>query len=148
MNHRGAQINDVSAYAHTFFSFFRFFFFLFFVRLFLCTCLLYSLFSQKCRKNKIQLKSIKKILVCLLHIFCSNFNRLFVNYSDLNHKNSQHESCRSHFSLSFRYMDGLIRITEVGDNDPENRLVRNFRIPNRFSSNTNNSFIMRFLENS
>jgi hypothetical protein len=61
MNHRGAQINDVLAYAHTFFSFSDFFlFFSLFCAGFLCNCLLYSLFSQKCCKNKIQLKSIKK----------------------------------------------------------------------------------------
>jgi hypothetical protein len=38
----------------------------------------------------------------------------------------------------------MLWITEVGDNDPVNRLVRNFRIPNRFNSNTNNSLIMTF----
>jgi hypothetical protein len=32
----------------------------------------------------------------------------------------------------------------VGDNDPENRLVRNFRIPNRFNSNTNKFLIIMF----
>jgi hypothetical protein len=32
----------------------------------------------------------------------------------------------------------------VGDNGLESRLVRNFRIPNRFNSNTNNSMIMIF----
>jgi hypothetical protein len=112
---------------------------------FLCTCLLCSLFfSQKCRKNKIQLKSIKKILVCLLQIFCSNFNKLFDKYSDLKRKNSQYESCRCLFPLSFRYMDCLFWIKEVGDNGLESRLVRNFRIPNRFNSNTNNSMIMIF----
>jgi hypothetical protein len=41
-------------------------------------------------------------------------------------------------------MDHLFWVTKFGDNDPENRLVRNFRIPNRFSSNTNNSLIMTF----
>jgi hypothetical protein len=32
----------------------------------------------------------------------------------------------------------------VGDNDPENRLLRNFRIPNRFNSNTNKFLIIMF----
>jgi hypothetical protein len=41
-------------------------------------------------------------------------------------------------------MDRLFWIAEVGDNEPENRLVQNFRIPNRFNSNTNNSLIMMF----
>jgi hypothetical protein len=41
----------------------------------------------------------------LLHIFCSNVNGQFVNYRDLKCKNSQHEICRSRFSLSYRYMD-------------------------------------------
>jgi hypothetical protein len=127
-----------------FLLFLIFFFFSLFCAAFLCTCLLCSLFSQKCHKNKIQLKSIKKILDYLLQIFCSNFNKLFDKYSDLKHKNSQYESCRSLFPLSFRYMDFPFWIKEVGDNGPENRLVRNFRIPNRFNSNTNNSLIMTF----
>jgi hypothetical protein len=41
-------------------------------------------------------------------------------------------------------MNRLFSITEVGDNDPENRLVQNFRIPKRFNSNINNSLIMMF----
>jgi hypothetical protein len=41
-------------------------------------------------------------------------------------------------------MDRLFWITEVGDNDLKNRLVQNFRILNRFNSNTNNSLIMMF----
>jgi hypothetical protein len=32
----------------------------------------------------------------------------------------------------------------MGDNDPENRLVRNFRISNRFKFNTNKSLIVTF----
>jgi hypothetical protein len=114
----------------TLFLFLMIFPFYLFCVAFLCTCLLYSLFFTKYRKNKIQLKRIKKILVCLLHIFCSNFNRLFDKYSDLKCKNSQHKSCRSFFALSFRNMDRLFWIKEVGDKDHENSLVRNFRIPN------------------
>jgi hypothetical protein len=51
-NHRGAQINGVPAYAHSF-SLIFFFFFLF------CVVFLHSpfyilfFFSQECRKNKI-----------------------------------------------------------------------------------------------
>jgi hypothetical protein len=98
MNHRGARINGVPTYEHTFSLYSIFPFFLYFVRLFLCTCLLYSLFfPQNCRKNKIQLKSIRKILVYLLQIFCSKFNRLFDKYSDLRNKNSQHKSYRPFF---------------------------------------------------
>jgi hypothetical protein len=130
----------------TLFLFFLWFFSSVFVLCaFFCTCLfIFSYFSQECRKSKIQLKSIKKnscLVVCLLQIFCSNFNKLFDNYSNLKLKNSQHESCRSHFYLSFRYMNRLFWIPEVGDKDRQNRLVRNFRIPNRIKSNTNNSLI-------
>jgi hypothetical protein len=42
------------------------------------------------------------------------------------------------------YVDRLFWIMEVGDNDPENRLVRNFRISNKFTSKANNSLIMKF----
>jgi hypothetical protein len=121
MNHRGAQINGIPAYAHTFFSFFYFFFFVlcgFFVRL---PFIFY--FFTKVPQKQDTTQEYLKILVCLLQIFCSNFNRLFDHHSDLKRKNSQHESCRSHFSLSFRYTDSLLRITEVGDNDPKNRLI-------------------------
>jgi hypothetical protein len=41
-------------------------------------------------------------------------------------------------------MDHLFWITGIGDNDPESRLVQNFRISNIFNSNTNNSLIMMF----
>jgi hypothetical protein len=41
-------------------------------------------------------------------------------------------------------MDRLFWIMEVGDNDPKNRLVRNFRIPNRFTSKADNTLIMTF----
>jgi hypothetical protein len=32
----------------------------------------------------------------------------------------------------------------MGDNDPVNSLVRNFRIPNRFTSKADNALIMTF----
>jgi hypothetical protein len=48
------------------------------------------------------------------------------------------------FSISFRYMDNLFWITKVGDNDTENRLVQNFRIPNRFTSKADNALVMTF----
>jgi hypothetical protein len=79
-------------------------FFLCFVWLFLCTFLLYSPFSQKCRKKQDTTQEYQNISR-LLHIFCSNVNGQFVNYRDLKCKNSQHEICRSRFSLSYRYMD-------------------------------------------
>jgi hypothetical protein len=41
-------------------------------------------------------------------------------------------------------VDCLFWITEVGDNDHENRLVRNFKISNRFTFKANNSLIMKF----
>jgi hypothetical protein len=41
-------------------------------------------------------------------------------------------------------MDRLFWITEVGDNDLENRLVQNFRISNKFTSKSNNALIMTF----
>jgi hypothetical protein len=84
-----------------FFSFSDFLFFHCFVW-FLCTCLLYSLFPQKCRINKIELKSTEN-LIYLLQMFCFNFNILFDKYSYLKCKNSQHESCRSLFSFFYIY---------------------------------------------
>jgi hypothetical protein len=114
----------------TLFLFLMIFPFYLFCVAFLCTCLLYSLFLQSTAKTRYNSRESKKILVCLLHIFCSNFNRLFDKYSDLKCKNSQHKSCRSFFALSFRNMDRLFWIKEVGDKDHENSLVRNFRIPN------------------
>jgi hypothetical protein len=101
MNHRDAQINGVLAYARTFFSFSNFFFFSLFCASFLCTCLLYSLFFTKVSQKQDTTQEYKKILICLLQIFWSNFNKLFDKYSDLKYKNSKHKSCRSHFSLSF-----------------------------------------------
>jgi hypothetical protein len=50
MNHRGAQINGVPAYAHTFSLFMTFSLFSLFCVDFLCTCLLYSFFT-KCKKR-------------------------------------------------------------------------------------------------
>jgi hypothetical protein len=44
-------------------------------------------------------------------------------------------------------MGRLFWITEVGDNDPENRRVQNFRIPNRFTSKVDNTLIMMFSRN-
>jgi hypothetical protein len=132
MNHRGAQINGVL------------FFFSLFCAAFLCTCLLYSLFFIKVPKTRYNSRVSKKISYVCYRFFCSNFNRLFDKYSNLKRKNSKHESYRSRFSASFLFMDCLFWITEVGDNDPENRLVRNFRIANRFTSIANNSLIMTF----
>jgi hypothetical protein len=139
MNHRGAQINGVPAYAHTFYIFLIFFFVLCGFFLHLSFYILF--FHKKCHKNKIELKSIKKIIVCLLQIFCSNINKLFDKYNDVKHKTSQHESCRSSFSLSFRYMN---RLFWIRDNDPENILVQNFRISNIFTSKAENALIMTF----
>jgi hypothetical protein len=120
MNHRGAQINGVPSYAHTFPLFP---FFLCFVRLF-CALAFYILFFHKsATKTRYNSRVSKTILVCLLQIFRSNYNRLFDKYSDLKRKNSQHESCRFLFLFYFRYVHHLFWITEVGDNDLENRLV-------------------------
>jgi hypothetical protein len=50
-NHKGAQINGVPAYAHSFFFSDFFLFFLF--CMFFALDFLHSIFSQECRKNKI-----------------------------------------------------------------------------------------------
>jgi hypothetical protein len=130
---------------HTLFSLFLifFFFFLCFVRVF-CAIAFYTLFFNKsAAKTRYNLRVSKNIIASLLQIFCSIFNRLFDKYSDLKRQNSQHESCRYRFSLYF-HVDCLFWITEVGDNDHENRLVRNFKISNRFTFKANNSLIMKF----
>jgi hypothetical protein len=76
-------------------------------------------FFTKVSQKQYRTQEYKKILACLLQIFCSNFNRLFEKYNDLKRKNSQYKSCRSCFYLSCRYMDCLLWITKVGDNDPK-----------------------------
>jgi hypothetical protein len=111
------------------------------VRLFFALVFLYSLFSQKVPQKQDRTQEYQKIIVCLLQIFCSNINKLFDKYNDVKHKTSQHESCRSSFSLSFRYMN---RLFWIRDNDPENILVQNFRISNIFTSKAENALIMTF----
>jgi hypothetical protein len=116
-------------------SVFSFIFFFCFVRLFSCTFLLCSLFSHRSvAKTRNNTRVSKTILVHLLQIFYYNFNRLFLKFRDLKRKNSQHKSCRSSFYISFRYMDPLFWINKVEIVTLKYRLVRNFRITNRFIS--------------
>jgi hypothetical protein len=117
-DHIGAHINGVPAYTYFFLGFFL----LFFLVLcgFFCTCLfIFSFFHKSAAKKQDIIQEYQKILVRPSQIFCSNFNRLFDKFKDLKCTNSQHESCRSPFCISFRYMDRLFWIKEVGDIDPE-----------------------------
>jgi hypothetical protein len=115
------------------------------VRLFSCTFLLCYLFPQMCRKTRNNTKVSKTNLVCLPQIFYSNFKRPFDKFRDLKLQNSQDKSCGSPFSISFRYMDRLFWKWEILT--PKYRLVQNFRITNRFTSNTDNSLILMFYGN-
>jgi hypothetical protein len=85
---------------------------------FFCICLLYYYFYKNVTKQDIT-QVYQKNLVCLSHILCSNFNILFNKFKDLKCKNSQQESCRPHFSLSFRHMKRLFWINEVEDIGPD-----------------------------
>jgi hypothetical protein len=66
MNHRGAQINGVPAYAHTFYPFSDYFiFFSLFCADFFCTCLLYSLlFHKSAAKTRYNSRVSKNYHVC------------------------------------------------------------------------------------
>jgi hypothetical protein len=59
MNHRGAQINGVLAYAYSF-SFYDFFFFVL-CGFFWCSCLLYSLFYTKVLQKQDTIQEYQKI---------------------------------------------------------------------------------------
>jgi hypothetical protein len=141
MNYIVAQIYSVPAYAHTFFSFFCIFY-LFCADFFVHLPFIFS-FLLKCHKNKIQLKSIKKISTVCYRCSALTSTGYLTNIATSNAK-THNTKVVDLFSLSFTYIDRLFWITKLGDNDPENGLARNFRIPNRFNSNTNNSLIMMF----
>jgi hypothetical protein len=121
MNHRGAHINDVATYAHTFFIFLLnfFIFSLFCAAFFVHLPFIFSFFHKSATKTRYNSRVSKKLSsVCYKFSALTSTNNL-TNIATSNTKTHKHESCRSLFSLSFRYMDRLFWIKEVGDNDPE-----------------------------
>ena len=114
------------------------FFFLFFVRLFFYALafLFLSFFYSKVPQEQETTPHYHKIVVSKLQICYTNLYRLFDKFRDFKHENLQHESCRSSFFLSLQYMESLFWIKEVEDIDPKYRLLINFWVTNRLTSNT------------
>jgi hypothetical protein len=103
-------------------------------------------FPQKCRKNKIQLKSKKKSLSLRYRFSALTLTHCLTIIATSNVKTHSTKVVDLVF-LSFWHMDRLFWIKEVADNDLENRLVWNYRISKRFTSKANNTFIMTFYRN-
>jgi hypothetical protein len=116
-NHRGAHINGVPTYMHSFSLIFTSFVSLYCVA-FLNLPFIFYFFTRVPQKQDIT-QEYQKNIVRLSQILCYNFNILFYKFKGLKPKNAQQESYRSPFSLSFGSMDHLYWIKEVGDIDPE-----------------------------
>ena len=137
-NHKGAQINGVSAYAHSFSLIFFFFFSSFLWPFYLHFYILF--FHKSVAKTRYNTRVSKNILICLSHFFLISTNRL----TNLETSNAKTHNTKL-VGLFLFLLD--IWIKYFGWRKWEiltlkYRLVQNFRITNIFTSKAYNSLII------